>query len=211
MVVIILDFETSGLNPYQDDIIEIGAKVMGTDNYYTTLVKPRSDKLINAKITEITGITNRLLRKEGKKWLEAYKDFYNWLMEQFKDGEENMIVSHNGETFDFLFFRKMLMCLQGENEDISKIKEYNIIYIDTLLLSRRLLSNRSYYTQRSLCNTFNIIEENPIIRLLLSGKKYKNNDVVKEEKFKAIIILIKKERRDAKLTKKPFLYPLYVK
>ena len=66
MVVIILDFETSGLNPYQDDIIEIGAKVMGTDNYYTTLVKPRSDKLINAKITEITGITNRLLRKEVK-------------------------------------------------------------------------------------------------------------------------------------------------
>lgn len=57
----------------------------------------------------------------------------------------------------------------------------------------------------------NIIEENPIIRLLLSGKKYKNNDVVKEEKFRAIIILIKKERRDTKLTKKPFLYPLYVK
>ena len=160
MNVIILDFETSGLNPYQDDIIEIGAKVMGTDNYYTTLVQPRSDKFISKKITEITGITNRLLKKEGKKWLEAYKDFYNWLMEQFKDGEENMIVSHNGETFDFLFFRKMLMCLRGENEDISKIKEYNIIYIDTLLLSRRLLSNRSYYTQRSLCNTFNIVEEN---------------------------------------------------
>ena len=57
----------------------------------------------------------------------------------------------------------------------------------------------------------NIIEENPIIRLLLSGKKYKKNDMVKEEKFKAIKILIKKERRDTKLTKKPFLYPLYVK
>ena len=160
MVVIILDFETSGLNPYQDDIIEIGAKVMGSKENYTTLVKPRSDKLINAKITEITGITNRDLRREGKKWFEAYKDFYNWLMEQFKDDEENIMVSHNGETFDFLFFKKMLMCLQKENENISKINEYNIIYIDTLLLSRRLLSNRSYYTQRSLCNTFNIVEEN---------------------------------------------------
>ena len=54
----------------------------------------------------------------------------------------------------------------------------------------------------------NIIEENPITRLLVSGKKDKKNDAVREEKFKAIKILRKKDRKEIKLTKNPFLYPL---
>ena len=33
--IIILDFETSGLNPYHHDIIEIGAKVLGSDNEFS--------------------------------------------------------------------------------------------------------------------------------------------------------------------------------
>ena len=51
MVVIILDFETSGLNPYCDDIIEIGAKVFNTENVFQCLVKPKSGKLISEKIS----------------------------------------------------------------------------------------------------------------------------------------------------------------
>ena len=39
MVVIIFDLETSGLNPYHDDIIEIGAKVYNTDNSFQKLLK----------------------------------------------------------------------------------------------------------------------------------------------------------------------------
>ncbi len=52
------------------------------------------------------------------------------------------------------------------------------------------------------------MEENPITRLLVSGKKDKKNDAVREEKFKAIKILRKKDRKEIKLTKNPFLYPL---
>ena len=39
---VILDFETSGLNPYHDDIIEIAMKVMDSDIQFTTLIKPKS-------------------------------------------------------------------------------------------------------------------------------------------------------------------------
>ena len=42
MVVIVFDLETSGLNPYHDDVIEIAMKVMDTDNQFTTLIKPKS-------------------------------------------------------------------------------------------------------------------------------------------------------------------------
>ena len=156
MNTIILDFETSGLNPYHDDIIEIGAKVMGSDNYYATLVKPKSNQYISKKITEITGITNRTLRNEGKEWVTAYSDFYNWLLDQLKEDRENIIVSHNGTTFDFLFLKRMILDLKQKGDNVSGIDEYTIIYVDTLLLSRRLLPNRSYYNQGSLCKTFNI-------------------------------------------------------
>ena len=156
MNTIILDFETSGLNPYHDDIIEIGAKVMGSDNYYATLVKPKSNQYISKKITEITGITNRTLRNEGKEWVTAYSDFYNWLLDQLKKDHENIIVSHNGTTFDFLFLKRMILDLKQKGDNVSGIDEYTIIYADTLLLSRRLLPNRSYYNQGSLCKTFNI-------------------------------------------------------
>ena len=156
MNTIILDFETSGLNPYHDDIIEIGAKVMGSDNYHTTLVKPKSGQYVSDKITEITGITNRTLRKEGKRWDDAYSDFYNWLLDQLKEDRENIIVSHNGTTFDFLFLKKMIMDLKQKGDNVSGIDQYTIIYVDTLLMSRRLLPNRSYYNQGSLCKTFTI-------------------------------------------------------
>ena len=52
MVVIVFDLETSGLNPYHDDIIEIGAKVLNTDNSFQCLVKPKSRRPISQKITD---------------------------------------------------------------------------------------------------------------------------------------------------------------
>ena len=71
MVVIIFDLETSGLNPYHDDIIEIGAKVFQEDNSFQMLLKPKSGRPISKKITEITGITNRDLRANGQDWKNA--------------------------------------------------------------------------------------------------------------------------------------------
>ena len=100
MTITILDYETSGLNPYHEDIIEIGAKVMGSEQSFQCLVRPESNKEIDAKITKITGITNRTLRAEGKPFLRAYNDFYNWLIENMSKEEPNALVAHNGDSFD---------------------------------------------------------------------------------------------------------------
>ena len=40
MQTVILDFETSGLNQYHDDIIEIGAKLLNCDNKFSVLLRP---------------------------------------------------------------------------------------------------------------------------------------------------------------------------
>ena len=159
MTTIIFDLETSGLNPYHEDIIEIGAKVLNSDNSFQILIKPKSDRPISKKITEITGITNRLLRAEGHSWENAYAYFNNWFFETTKDSETITIVSHNGDGFDFIFLKRMLLDLNKVGGkvliDISKI-----IFHDTLPLSKRLYPSRTYYNQPSLARTFNIIVEN---------------------------------------------------
>lgn len=187
---IILDFETSGLNPYHDDIIEIGAKILGEDNIFTMLVKPKSGNLICKKITDITNITNRMIMNEGKSWEISYIAFYNWLIENLDKNNPNLIVSHNGTTFDFIFLEKLLFHLNENSHDIEELKKFNIHYIDTLLLSRKLLPSRTYYNQKSLCNSYNIdiIQEHralgdvlcleKIYMKLYQKGKFKNNDDV---------------------------------
>jgi len=159
MVVIIFDLETSGLNPYHEDIIEIGAKVLGEDNSFQMLLKPKSGRPISKKITELTGITNKDLRKDGKDWKNAYGEFYNWLFEIVKSGDPLTLVSHNGFSFDFVFFKRMLRDLEQVIDKIN-IDVDTINFVDTLPLSKRLYPNRTYYSQPSLAKTFSIIVEN---------------------------------------------------
>ena len=157
MSVVFLDFETSGLNPYHDDIIEIAMKVLNNDKSFSTLVKPKSNECVSQQITAITGISNNLLRKEGVSWEEAYKSTNDFLKEIIKTSSDNKlyIVAHNGETFDFIFLKRLFDDLNSLN--IKTIPLKNIVFIDTLLFSRRLLKNRMSYKQETLCKTYNII------------------------------------------------------
>ena len=77
---IILDFETSGLNQYHDDIIEIGAKVLSSDNKFSVLLRPKSNEMISQEITTLTGISNKMLAKEGLRWQTAYTQFNDWIL-----------------------------------------------------------------------------------------------------------------------------------
>ena len=161
MVVVIFDLETSGLNPYHDDIIEIGAKVFQGDNSFQTLLKPKSNRPISKKITEITTITNKQLRDEGKPWKTAYSEFYNWLHDITKDEEQISVVSHNGTTFDFIFLKRMFQELAPSlDESIVKVNLDSFNFIDTLLLSRRILPGRTYYSQPTLAKSYRILIEN---------------------------------------------------
>jgi len=155
MSVVFLDFETSGFNPYHDDIIEIATKEMNSDNYFSTLVKPKSNECISQRITAVTSITNELLRDEGLPWQKAYSelnDFLKSILQKSPDGKL-YIIAHNGETFDFLFLKRIFSELNELN--IKTIPSKNIVYIDSLLFARRLLKRESY-KQETLCKTFNI-------------------------------------------------------
>lgn len=155
MSVVFLDFETSGFNPYHDDIIEIAIKQMNSDTSYNSLVYPQSNECISERITAVTGISNKLLKDEGIPWLTAFTELNNILkniLQKSPDGKL-YIVAHNGETFDFIFLKRIFSELN--KYDIKTIHPKNIVYIDSLLFVRRLLKRESY-KQETLCKTFNI-------------------------------------------------------
>lgn len=122
---IVLDFETTGLDPKYDSIIEIGAiKVIGgaVVDKYTTLVKPLCG--ISDFITELTGITSDML-------LEApeIEDVLPTLLSFIGDG---VIVAHNA-NFDINFLYDNCLSITGN--------AFTNDFIDTMRVSRRLFKD----------------------------------------------------------------------
>ena len=199
MSVAFLDFETSGFNPYHDDIIEIAIKLMNNDKSFSTLVHPQSNECISQRITAVTGITNDLLRKEGIPWITAFTELNDFLKEIIKNSPDGKlyIVAHNGETFDFLFMKRIFNELN--KLDIKTVNQKNIIYIDSLLFARRLLKRESY-KQETLCKTFNIITK---------GNHRALNDVrALEELYTTLCELLNKEQNSRRnvLENPPMIY-----
>jgi DNA polymerase-3 subunit epsilon len=156
---IILDFETSGLNPYHDDIIEVAMKVVGKDETFTSLLKPKSNECISEEITHLTGITNKMLHVDGKHCSEVYQEMDDWLkkVKNNSPSKKIAIISHNGDGFDFIFLKRLFNDLLSQG--IKPIAIKDIIFIDTLPFAKRSLPKRMSYRQESLCKTYNIITD----------------------------------------------------
>lgn len=164
--ILLLDFETTGLNPYLNDVIEIAIKKYGSDGYYQTLVKPRRlprglVTYIPPHITNITNITDKMIHNEA---IKKEKAVYNMLqyIEAVSDNDNPIyIISHNGTTFDFIIFRKLLheYC---NGSTFTRFKEKlikRIKYIDTILLAKLFIPDKERINQPKLCSKYNIINK----------------------------------------------------
>ena len=147
---LILDFETSGLNPFHDDIIEIAAKKLRSADSFSTLVK--SKKTLDKKIVEITKITDDLLKKEGRSPRNAYRGFGEFIKESFDTDKPIYILAHNGNSFDFIFLKKIIATYDYD---------LDIRYVDTISVSK--LINPKLFSHRlaTLChpNIYNVVNE----------------------------------------------------
>lgn len=158
-----IDFETTGLNPYHDEPIEIGIKKMGMDEYYNTLIVPKKEngiyyKYVPKKVTEITGIKDIDIINKGISQEEATFNMYKYIEDNSGEGPI-YIIAHNGLSFDFIFFRKMINnynhTVRTRNKTIKESLVKRFKYIDTVLLARYLIPN-DRVNQPSLCRRFNI-------------------------------------------------------
>ena len=140
---VLVDIETTGLSPINDDIIEIGAiKVINNKivDKYSQLIQ--INKSLSPFITNLTGITNNML-KLGKEPNIVFNEFVNFV------GEE-VIIGHN-VNFDLGFL----------TNKCKKYIDYNLTndYIDTMYLARKLVPDSTNYKLGTLAKYFNISYE----------------------------------------------------
>jgi DNA polymerase III epsilon subunit-like protein len=120
VVYIVFDIETTGFSRIRHSIIEIACILLDPfgvklpDSSFSSLIKP--PKPIPPHITDITGITNELVRQE-KPFDIVAKDFLRFLKEKIIAYEDDngigevksyVFVAHNGKVFDVPFLFKQL-------------------------------------------------------------------------------------------------------
>lgn len=139
---VIVDIETTGLNPQSDQIIEIAAcrvKERKIVDEFTTLVNPGVE--IDKEIEELTGITNEMI-KDSPNISVALKQFLEFC-------KEDILVAHNAK-FDMGFISKSLR---------DNYFDFMPDYIDTLALSRFLFPEMQCHKLSVLCRELEIENE----------------------------------------------------
>ncbi|MGO4546112.1 PolC-type DNA polymerase III [Paenibacillus sp. 2TAB23] len=116
----VIDFETSGLDPKKDRVIEMAAiRCVNGEiaSEFSTLV--RYDGKLSAKITELTGITDEMTAA-GMDEDTAFRILNRML-------GDNVIIAHNA-AFDLGFLHHSLLRIAG--------RSFTNSFIDTLTISR---------------------------------------------------------------------------
>lgn len=133
MKYLFFDLETTGFSREHNDIIEIAGILVDSETQqiidsFHEYVKPR--QRIPAKITELTGITNDMVRYAMSMW-DAIPMFYAWCEQVGVD----VFVGHNIDTFDMGFMRTKSTIYK-----VTNFKEYPTI--DTLKLAKKLVKEK---------------------------------------------------------------------
>lgn len=141
---VLVDIETTGLSPRNDEIIEIGAikvkenKVVDT---YESLI--RVNQSLNPFITKLTGITNEMLQ-QGEDPMQVLEDFIDFT------GKE-IIMGHN-VNFDINFiYDKCAFYLDTYLRND---------FVDTMRIAKKVLPNCKNYKLSTLAQMFHIDYQN---------------------------------------------------
>ncbi|WP_442048988.1 3'-5' exonuclease [Paenibacillus sp. 2TAB19] len=134
----VIDFETSGLDPAKDRVIEIAAiRCVGGEiaSEFSTLVT--FDGKLSPKITELTGITDKMAAG-GMDEDTAFRILNRMI-------GDNVLIAHNA-LFDLGFLHHSLMRIAG--------RSFRNSFIDTLTMSR--MRHHYPHTLKDMCNKYGI-------------------------------------------------------
>ena len=139
----VLDIETTSLDSFYGEIIEISAiKVRDKKEVdtFSELIKTKNS--IGYFTTKLTGITNEMIQKQGKDLICVLNSFKNFL-------NDDIIVGHN-VNFDINFIYDAMK---------DNIKEYlTNDFVDTLRISRKVLPKLRHHKLDNLIDYFNLVK-----------------------------------------------------
>ena len=145
--IIFYDFETTGLNPFDEDIIEMCFRC--NDKVIEGLVY--TNKLpLSKEVTDITGIDDSMIQQAPK--LLTYKSTILELLKPQNPRDKTFLVAHNNNRFDRYFLQRMLRLFE------TNTKELNIYFIDTMDIAKCAMPYMKSISLKTLCKYFRISE-----------------------------------------------------
>jgi DNA polymerase-3 subunit epsilon len=122
-----IDLETTGLNTYYDNVIEIGVVLKGQERAWLIKI----EGALSGFIRDLTKIHDEDLQRDGVPIRQALEEMMEFLYSE----EKPILVGHNIIDFDRRFLLEELKDA-GLTESYAKFKR--LICIDTLYISRFL-------------------------------------------------------------------------
>ena len=145
MEYVVFDIETTGLDTFEDRIIELGAirvldgEVIGT---FDRLINPGVN--ISDLITSINGISNEMVKDAGYPGV-VLTEFNNFI-----NGVE-FLVGHNAYYFDYPFV---------QSEFKRNFVKHNKLYVkDTMFIAKKKIPRFRSYSLKNLTEHFGIINQ----------------------------------------------------
>ena len=128
--VVFFDTETTGLDPECSYITELAAiKVVKEEeqgwvtDIISSLLKLPENVVIPEFLEKLTGITNEVIREEGRDWNMVYNEFSSL----FEKDRKGLVIAYNAQ-FDLMFMQ----------HQFPAFKELDLDYLDSLTVFREI-------------------------------------------------------------------------
>lgn len=108
---IVYDLETTGVDPHNCEITEIAIKVVSEKETFTKSFLMKTQNPIPEQASKITGITDDMLKKDGKKPFDVLAEIVSYFI------KADAIVGHNIINYDNIILDRYLTTLIGVQGD----------------------------------------------------------------------------------------------
>lgn len=176
MKIVGVDFETTGLDPKADRIIECGAVLYDWDTkmplqLLSDFVLP--ERPIPEEITKLTGITDELVDANGASEREVLTDFTCMLL------SADYVMAHFGNDFDRLFFKEACIRLGWDVPEGQWIDSANDIKYPESIKTRNL---RHLAAEHNFLNSFSHRAVFDVLTMLKVASNYNIEEIIARSK-----------------------------